>query len=100
MTVADLKMVLNALPDTFLVNLETQGDEKVIRSVSLNCGRLILRDHMLSIAQVVDTVTAFDGQEYVVTVPRVKYPTVIPMPNPIHSQLRNSVSKLNGNDVA
>ena len=92
MTVGDLKKLINALPDQFNVRLDCKSDtQEQIRTVSLEQGALVLRQHMLSINKVVDTVTAYDGVEYVIDVRQVHYPTVLHMPNPVHSQLRASV---------
>lgn len=99
MTVADMRRMFDALPDSFGVAIESDGELKQIRSVSLETGRLVLRDHMLSVAKIVNTFTAHDGVEYVLTIERAKYPTVIQMPNPIHSQLLNSVRKESKNNA-
>ncbi len=92
MTVADLKLMLQALPDNFAVTIE-HTEEKHIQSVSLSCGRLVLRDHVLSIGTYVETVTAYDGVEYVVDVNRTKYPTVIPIRD-TRAMLAASVKRL------
>lgn len=101
MTVGDLLKILSSVPDSFGVTIETDNETKIIKSVSIDHGRLSLRDHVLSIERVVDTFTAHDGSEYTLTVSQtVKYPTVLTMPNPLNRQLHNSVRKLDGNDVA
>ena len=96
MTVGDLRKALEALPDSFAVRMDCKSDtQEHIRSVSLEQGALVLRQHMLSINKVVDTVTAYDGVEYTIEVKTVKYPTVVQMPNPVHSQLRRSLETPN-----
>lgn len=82
MTVADMRRMFEALPESFGVCIETDGELKQIRSVSLQTGRLVLRDHMLSVSKIVDTFTAHDGVEYLLTIDHVNYPTVLQMPNP------------------
>lgn len=95
MTVRDLKQLLVTLPDEFAIRIDCKSDaQEHIRSVSIEQGALVLRQKMLTIDKVIDTVTAFDGVEYVIGVTRVHYPTVIQMPHPVHSQIRQSLRKL------
>lgn len=95
MTVGDLKKLIATLPDHFAVRMDCSSDtQEHIRNVSLEQGAVVLRQHMLTVNRVVDTITAYDGVEYVLEIARVKYPTVITMPNPVHSQLRQSVERL------
>ena len=97
MTVGDLRGLINALPDDFAVRIDCKSDtQEQVRSISLEQGAIVLRQHMLSVNKVVDTLTAYDGVEYTIEVKTVRYPTVIRMPNPVHSQLRRSVDKLDG----
>jgi hypothetical protein len=92
MTVGDLRKMLEVLPDSFAVRIDCKSDvQEHIRNVSIEHGAIVLRQHMLTVNKVVETVTAFDGVEYILEVKTVKYPTVVQMPNPVHSQLRKSV---------
>ena len=96
MTVGDMKKLIATLPDEFSFRMDCKSEQQEhVRSVSLECGAVVLRQHMLSIGTIVDTITAHDGVEYIITVERVTYPTVIQMPNPIHSQLQRSMDRLN-----
>ena len=80
MTVGDLKRIINTLPEEFAVRLE---ECKLIRTVSIEPGALVLCEHVLTVNRVVDTFTAHDGTEYNLAVSEVKYPKVIQMPQPV-----------------
>lgn len=99
MQIRDLRNLISALPDDFTLMIETDGVPVHIRNASLEPRTLVLREHMLSVAQVVETVTAYDGVEYVISVSRVKYPKIVAMPTSpiVVRQLRGS---LGGPDAA
>lgn len=75
MTVGDLRQILESIPDNFQLIIASQPkseyDESIIKTVNIDRGRLVLRDHVLSIERAVQTFTAFDGSEYTLTVSRV-----------------------------
>jgi len=100
MTVGDLRKMLETLPDSFAVRLDCKSDaQEHVRNVSIEQGAIVLRQHMLTVNKVVDTITAYDGVEYIIEVAKVKFPSVVQMPHPVHSQLRRSVER-GSNNVA
>lgn len=94
MTVGDLRKLIEVLPDDFAVRMDCKSDtQEHVRNVSLEQGALVLRQHMLTVHTVVDTFTAHDGVEYVITRERVHYPTIIEMN--VNHQIRASLKRLN-----
>lgn len=93
MTVGDIRKLIDTLPDNFAFDMESNGERKIIQCVSLEPGRIVLRDHMLSIQKVVDTFTAHDGSEYVLTVERISYPNIIQMN--VNHQIEASLKRFN-----